>query len=377
MEFVVFRVNKLYQKEIEKISELSDDITKSKTTIVMVHEAFFTIFAILIGIIKVVIIYLAFYNIGISVGALVALLTLVDKAYNPIAIFNVIYVQKKLEQISYDRYKEVLNAAEDGALVLGADTDDIKEKQFVLDKVNVKLEQQKILENVSVKFPIGCSIALIGESGSGKSTILKVLLGLIKTHSGNVYFGNRKLEEICLNDLYDEVVYLGQETPVFDGTLRENIALDKKVTDEEINQILEKVCLTELVEKMPNALESEIGEKGVALSGGERQRVALARLFVKKPNIIILDEATSALDGVTEEKVMKNIYSEFCNITIIIIAHRLEVIKSVDKIITLKNGNIVSEGNFDSLIKSDTYFQELWNTYKNEDGFRDKANSEK
>ena len=184
-----------------------------------------------------------------------------------------VFVQNKLEQIFYNRYEDVINAAEDD--------------------------------------------------------------GLVKTSSGHIYYGKEQIDNINLNSLYYNIIYLSWEMPVFDGTLRENITLGNEISVEELIEILDKVCLKDTVSKMANFLDTKIGEKGVILSGGERQRVALARLYVKKPDLIILDEATSAIDGLTEEKV-------------------------------IKDGNIISEGKFNQLIKNDTYFNELWNAYKSQ-----------
>lgn len=358
MEFVTFRINKRFGEEIKNVNAIADDITNSKTSIIMVHELFFTVFAILIGIIKVIIIILSFTSINISVGSLVAIITLVDKVYNPIAIFNVIFVQKKLEQISLDRYMSIFELEKDPNLYNGKQIT-FKDFEVSVDNVSLSIDNKKILSNINVKFENCKTTAIVGESGSGKSTLIKSILGLYKITDGSIIFGNEKLEDVQLDSLYSHITYIGQETPVFDGTIRENIVFNRNVSDEEIINVMNLVELNRYLEKLPNTLDTEIGEKGVMLSGGERQRIALARIFFDDSNLIILDEATSALDNVLEESVMNNIVKYLSNKTIIIIAHRLNSIKNVDNIIVMKDGKVLDEGTYDYLLNNNSYFSEL------------------
>lgn len=358
MEFVTFRINKRFGEEIKNVNAIADDITNSKTSIIMVHELFFTVFAILIGIIKVIIIILSFTSINISVGSLVAIITLVDKVYNPIAIFNVIFVQKKLEQISLDRYMSIFELEKDPNLYNGKQIT-FKDFEVSVDNVSLSIDNKKILSNINVKFENCKTTAIVGESGSGKSTLIKSILGLYKITDGSIIFGNEKLEDVQLDSLYSHITYIGQETPVFDGTIRENIVFNRNVSDEEIINVMNLVELNRYLEKLPNILDTEIGEKGVMLSGGERQRIALARIFFDDSNLIILDEATSALDNVLEESVMNNIVKYLSNKTIIIIAHRLNSIKNVDNIIVMKDGKVLDEGTYDYLLNNNSYFSEL------------------
>lgn len=358
MEFVTFRINKRFGEEIKNVNAIADDITNSKTSIIMVHELFFTVFAILIGIIKVIIIILSFTSINISVGSLVAIITLVDKVYNPIAIFNVIFVQKKLEQISLDRYMSIFELKKDPNLYNGKQIT-FKDFDVSVDNVSLSIDNKKILSNINVKFENCKTTAIVGESGSGKSTLIKSILGLYKITDGSIIFGNEKLEDLQLDSLYSHITYIGQETPVFDGTIRENIVFNRNVSDEEIINVMNLVELNRYLEKLPNNLDTEIGEKGVMLSGGERQRIALARIFFDDSNLVILDEATSALDNVLEESVMNNIVKYLSNKTIIIIAHRLNSIKNVDNIIVMKDGKVLDEGVYDYLLNNNSYFSEL------------------
>lgn len=139
------------------------------------------------------------------------------------------------------------------------------------------------------------------------------------------------------------------------------------IPKEEILKVLEEVKLKEFILSLAKGLDTEVGERGITLSGGERQRLALARVFLNKSKIIILDEATSALDNITEEFVMSNIIRHLADRTLIIIAHRLNTIRNVDKIYALKDAKVISSGTFDEMIENSPYFHELWNANRNED----------
>ena len=152
--------------------------------------------------------------------------------------------------------------------------------------------------------------------------------------------------------------------PIFDGTSRENLIFDKKNSDEKILKVLSLFFLDKFYEKLENGLDTELGEKGVRMSGGERQRVVLARLFFDDSKIIILDEATSAMDNITEKKVMENVVKQLNNKTLIVIAHRLEAIKDVDKIYVLSDGIIQEQGKYNELIDKNGYFTKLYKAAK-------------
>ena len=363
MELVVFRTNKKFDTEIKITKEEIKNIVDCKTKIKLVHEIFFTVFALIVNILKVIVLGYAVLKSNLSVGAVVTVISLLGKAYEPIAIFNVEYVDYKLNKITVNKYIELLDIKDDGALNNG----------FKLKKLNGNIEfknvsfsynNKNVINNISFRINKNSSIALVGESGSGKSTIIKLIMGLIKYNEGNILIDDKELSELNLNTFYDNVTYISQEAPIFDGTLRENLIFDKKISDEKIIKVLDLVCLDKFYEKLDDGLDTELGEKGIRISGGERQRVALARLFFDDSKIIILDEATSAMDNITEKLVMKNIVKQLNNKTLIVIAHRLETIKDVDKIYVLSDGIIQEEGNYNELLDKNGYFKNLYKTAK-------------
>ncbi len=364
MELVVFRTNKKYDMEISVTRDGIKNIVDSKTKIKLVHEIFFSVFGLIVNVLQVLVLAYAVLYSSLSVGAVVTVIALLGRAYLPIAIFNVEYVDYKLNKVTVNKYISFLDSQDDPNLNKGLR---IKEMIGNIEFKNVTYaysDEKTIIKDLSLKIPTNKKIALVGESGSGKSTIIKLIMGLIKNQSGTILIDGQDLKTLNLNSFYDYVTYVSQEAPIFDGTLRENLIFDKKIDDEKIKEVINLVCLDKFYEKLEDGLDTELGEKGIRMSGGERQRVALARLFFDSSKIIILDEATSAMDNITEKNVMQNIVTNLHNKTIIIIAHRLETIKDVDMIYVLSDGVIKESGKYLELLNQDGYFKKLYKSAK-------------
>lgn len=364
MELVVFRTNKKFDTEIEVTKEGIKNITDAKTKIKLVHEIFFTAFALIVNVLKVIVLGYAVLKSNLSVGAVVTVIALLGKAYEPIAIFNVEYVDYKLNKVAVKKYIAFLDSKDDENLNKGEIVKNVLGEIELKDIVYSYNYGKTIIKDLSLRIKANSSIALVGESGSGKSTIIKLIMGLIKYDSGQLLIDGKEIKDLNLNSFYDKVSYVSQESPIFDGTLRENLVFDKKISDTKIKEVLKLVCLEKFYEKLENGLDTELGEKGIRMSGGERQRVALARLFFDDSKIIILDEATSAMDNVTEKEVMKNLVDELKDRTIIVIAHRLETIKNVDDIYVLSDGVIKEHGKYKELLTKNGYFKKLYESAK-------------
>lgn len=360
MEMLIFRMSKQFPNEIKKTNNAKESIVSAKVKMNMIHEAFFTIFALLVAMLDIGILFYAWKTQNLTVGSVVALIALIENAYTPIAIFNVLYVQYKLDKASYKRFEEFLGLKDDDQLrngnAINADVGEI-----AIKNLSFQYGERKIIDDLSLSIKKGEKIAFVGESGSGKSTLIKILLGLLKYNQGKVRLGDMELSGICLNNLYDRVSYLSQDAPVFDGTIKENLVFEKKVSEEQMLGALSEVQLSHLVENLAEGLNTEIGEKGTCLSGGEKQRLALARLWFEDSELVILDEATSAMDNLTEENVMKSVMQKMKDKTVIAIAHRLNSIAGFDRIILFREGKIVGQGTFEQLLRTDSYFMDLYN----------------
>lgn len=360
MEMVVFRVNRRFEHEIKKAETASREIVTSKVKMTLIHEAFFTIFVILVSFLKIGIIVYGRTTKTLTVGEIVALISLVENAYLPVAIFNVCYVQYKLDMVAFSRYTDFLDAKEDMHLTQGGRIPRI-EGNICFSGIGFKYDEREIFNDLNLDIEQGKTIAFVGESGSGKSTAVKLLVGLLHPHSGHILVDGFDLSGINLNSYYENIAYLPQEPPIFDGTLRENLVFDEEVDDDVLLEAIRSVGLEGLYAKLEKGLDTQLGERGISLSGGERQQLALARLWFLKANIVIFDEATSAIDNLTEEAVMKNVMDLLSGRTVIAIAHRLESVRAFDKIVVFQNGRIVEQGRFDELIEKRQYFYELYN----------------
>ena len=360
MEMVTFRINRRFLREIQKTENASSEIVSSSVKIRMAHEAFFTIFAILVGFMKIGIIVYGWTTGYLTIGQIVALLLLVDNAYQPIAIFNVDYVAYKLDKIAFARYAKFLDSKEDLRLLQGDDVHMIN-GNLTFSNVEFSYGEREIFNDFNLNIENGKSIAFVGESGSGKSTAVKLLVGLLHPSKGSVVVDQYDLSKINLNSFYQHIAYLPQESSIFNGTLRENLVFDNNVDDTMLINALTHAGLDGLLSKLDKGLDTPLGERGVSLSGGERQQLALARLWFSNAGLIILDEATSAIDNITEELVIKNVMSLLKGKTIIAVAHRLDSIKEFDDIILFQNGKIAERGQFDDLIEKGQAFYELYN----------------
>ena len=359
MEMVVFRLNRKFGAEIKKAEKARDQIVRSKIGISFIHEAFFAAFAILISLIKAALIIYAWYTRSISIGSIVALLTLVDNAYTPIAIFNVLFVQFRLDSSAFGRYADFLDLPEESRLFEGKKLPEFH-GDISIRKAVFSYHDMPVLKEVSLSISPGEKVALAGNSGSGKSTLIKLIAGLLKTEEGSISIDGNDLNRLNLDSYYRHITYIPQESPVFDGTLRENLFFDALLPDEDAIRVLNKAQLKGWFDNLPDGLDTQLGEKGIKLSGGERQRLALARLWFSSSRLIILDEATSAMDNVTEELVMNEVLSLTNGRNIIAIAHRLNSIRSFDRILLLKNGRLEGDGSFSDLMTYNPYFQELY-----------------
>lgn len=221
------------------------------------------------------------------------------------------------------------------------------------DKVTFRYSGNKYdqFENFSVAFVPQKTTAIVGSSGSGKSTLVKLLFRLYDVQSGAVKLDGVDIREFDQREYRKLLAIVPQDVELFNASIRENILMGDDFSDEEVWQALKLAVLEERVKKMPKALDTEVGERGVKLSGGEKQRLGIARALIRKPKILVLDEATSSLDTLSERQVKQAIYNlEHLNITVIVIAHRLSTIQDADEILVFEEGKIVERGTHQELL---------------------------
>tara|TARA_Y100000591_G_C21815401_1_gene690417 strand:- start:415 stop:1911 length:1497 start_codon:yes stop_codon:yes gene_type:complete len=241
----------------------------------------------------------------------------------------------------------------------------IKNGSIKFDNVNFKYdinnENLIILDKVNLDISGGKMTALVGHSGSGKSTILNLIPRFYNITSGDIRIDGQSINKLSVNSLRKEISLVSQDTTLFDDTIKNNIAYaNLKATDEEIIEAAKKSFASEFIEKLPDGYNSIIGENGLRLSGGEKQRISIARAMLKKSSIILLDEATSSLDADTEQKIQKALTLLTKNKTTIVIAHRLSTILNSDQIYVIDTGKVIANGNHEELLKNSPVYKNFY-----------------
>ncbi|MEH2068631.1 MAG: peptidase domain-containing ABC transporter [Nostoc sp.] len=217
------------------------------------------------------------------------------------------------------------------------------------------------LSNVNLEFPAGKFIGIVGQSGSGKSTMMKLLLRLYETESGRILIDGYDIAKVELYSLRRQIGVVPQETLLFDGSVQENIALtNPDATTEEIIQAAQVACAHEFIMNLPNGYNTRVGERGSALSGGQRQRIAIARSVLQRPKLLVLDEATSALDYPTERQICLNLARSFKGNTVFFITHRLNTVSNADIIVVMDNSRVIEQGSHQELMAAKGHYYYLY-----------------
>ena len=357
-------VIKIFQKEeieLKNFKNIIDDriekMTKVERTRLGAAPVMETITGIAIAIVVLAGGFLSIKN-EIEVGSFFSFLTALMLAYQPVRALSGVNIGINEGLVAAKRIYELL------------DNQDLVNKNLNLKDLNVTnkdIELKNIsftypdgteaLKKISTKIKGGSTVALVGKSGSGKTSFINLIPKFYNLSSGSIEIDGQNINEINLHSLRKEIALVSQDTILFDDTVKSNIAYGKIDANEmEIFEASKNAAADEFIKELPNGYNTIIGENGVKLSGGQKQRISIARAMLKNSSIILLDEATSSLDTESESKVKFAIDNLIKNRTTIIIAHRLSTIKNADKIIVMSDGCIEDEGTHDELlIKSNTY----------------------
>ena len=261
-----------------------------------------------------------------------------------------------------DRINEVFNVEvleDKGEKVVPQDSNNLAEIEF--ENVSFGYDTNLVLNNISFKLAPKTITALVGPSGSGKSTIANLLARFWDVQQGKIKIRGTDIKDIPLADLMDSMSVVFQQTYLFQDTILNNIKLGHpKATREQVIEAAKKARCYDFIEEFPDGLDTVIGEGGESLSGGQRQRISIARCILKDAPIIILDEATASVDADNEYYIQQAISELVKNKTLLIIAHRLNTIKSADKILVIHHGNVVEEGTHDELVKLNNLYSKLF-----------------
>ena len=248
--------------------------------------------------------------------------------------------------------------------------DDHKLPSLQIDKSNIKFEnvsfqyetgKERAIKNISIDIEGEKITALVGHSGAGKSTILNLIPRFYEPQGGKIYLDSQEINKVSLKSLRDKISLVSQDVILFDDSVENNIKYAKlDATEQEVKNACKLAAADEFIDKLPNKYKTLIGENAIRLSGGQKQRISIARAILKNSPIILLDEATSSLDADSEEKVQNAIFNLTKNRTTLVIAHRLSTINKADKIILMKDGNVLKHGTHSELLKNSKEYESLY-----------------
>ena len=220
--------------------------------------------------------------------------------------------------------------------------------------------EEPVLDRLDLSIGPGEKVAIVGASGGGKSTLVQLLLGLYTPQAGSIRFGGSALEEIGLDCVRDNVAVVLQHPALFNDTVRANLTMGRERSDEDCWRALEIAQLAPTIQALPQGLDSVVGRSGVRLSGGQRQRLAIARMVLAEPKVVILDEATSALDAATEYALHEALAQFLNGRTTLIIAHRLSAVKQADRVLVFDGGSVAEDGDHQQLIAEGGLYAKLY-----------------
>ncbi|MEA3352544.1 MAG: ABC transporter ATP-binding protein [Campylobacterota bacterium] len=297
-------------------------------------------------------------NGQLSVGAFFSFMTALFMLYTPIKRLSTVYNQFQIAIAANERINlifEVQNEIIEGSKVLKQDINNI-----IFKNVSLKYGDKPALKNISLDVKKGEKIALVGDSGGGKSSLVNLILRFYDPYEGDIYFDENKVDDFTFKSLRDTISIVTQRVYIFNDTVANNIAFGNEYDEQRVIDALKQAHALEFVEKLDNGIDTYLEESGSNLSGGQRQRIAIARALYKKPQILILDEATSALDNESESIISKVLDDVSNNKITFVIAHKLNTIKNADKIAVFKDGKIICIGNEQELLNSCNEYKRLY-----------------
>ena len=360
-------VIKAYGIEPEIKNTFDYMVVEGKTknmNLVKVNAWFFPLMILLIGASSILVIYiggLQYINGQIDVGVLAEFIMYVTMLTWPVASIGWVTSIVQQAEVSQKRINEFLKVEPEIQNLVTESTPiqgniEFKNVSFTYDDTNITA-----LKNISFSLNMGETLAIVGKTGSGKTTVLDLISRMYDTREGVIEIDNIPIKDVNLQSLRSAISIVPQDAFLFSETIQDNIKFGKEdATEEEVIAAAKFASVHKNIIGFKKGYDTILGERGITLSGGQKQRVSIARAIIKNPNILLLDDCLSAVDTETEEEILSNIEHMTQNKTTIIVSHRISSAKNADKIIVLDNGNIIQNGTYEDLIEEDGYFKELY-----------------
>lgn len=349
----------------ESFEELSNGSKEKNLNLVKVQAFFFPLMVLLIGVSNTVVIYIGGKQVISgeieNIGIIVEFLLYVNMLTWPVAIVGWVTSIVQQAEASQKRINEFLkqepqikNHQEKSVEIKG--NIEFKNVTFTYEDTNITA-----LRNISFKVEKGETLAIIGKTGSGKSTILELIGRLYDVNDGEILIDGENIQHLNLYNLRDSIGYVPQDAFLFSDSIRNNIMFgNTNATEEEVIEAAKNASVHKNIQGFSKGYDTVLGERGITLSGGQKQRVSIARAIIHNPQILLFDDSLSAVDTETEEEILQNLFKISKDKTTIIVSHRISSVKNADRIIILKDGAVVQEGNHQKLILEEGYYKELY-----------------
>ena len=347
-----------------QFTDVANDSKEKNIDLARIQALFFPLMVLLIGLSNIMVIYIGGKQVidgVIDVGTIPEFLIYVNMLTWPVAIVGWVTNMIQQAEASQKRINEFLDI-EPAIQNLNETSANVKGK-ISFNHVNFIYEDTNIhaLKDVSFEIEAGKTLAILGKTGSGKSTILELIGRLYDIKDGSLQIDDIEIKSLNLDNLRSAIGYVPQDAFLFSDTIGNNIAFGKKdASQEEIEAAAKNAVVHKNITNFTKGYETVLGERGITLSGGQKQRVSIARAIIKKPQILLFDDCLSAVDTETEEKILNNLKKVTQDTTTIIVSHRVSSAKNADQIIVLDDGNIIERGNHESLLKENGYYAELF-----------------
>lgn len=351
------------EEELKKFNESNNIFRHARESAYKVMAQYFSGMFLFIDVLELVVLIVAGYFTYmnyINLGDFAAYLLYVKMFIQPIRKLINFTEQYQNGMTGFERFTEIINEETEKEAKNPIELKDVK-GNIEIENVSFTYEDDnEVFSNLTLSIEAGKTVALVGPSGGGKTTLCNLIPRFFDFSEGDIKIDGKSIKEVSLNSLRKNIGVVAQDVFLFTGTIKENIIIGKSdATDEEVIDACKKARIHEFIMTLPQGYDTYVGERGVKLSGGQKQRISIARIFLKNPPIMILDEATSALDNVTEYEIQKSLEELGKNRTNLVVAHRLSTIQNADEIIVLTENGIEERGTHKELIEKSGVYSRL------------------